>query len=99
MALGAVGEGRFSGWSEGLQGFGGVSFFRLFLAGFFDGGSKVFAWLWSGVVLQARWGGAFRGWEGFLWAGLCAVFLAENVFLKKRLFKKTIKKTAFFYYM
>jgi hypothetical protein len=49
-------------------------FFRLFWL-VFDGGSKVFAWLWSAVVLQARWGGAFGGEKPFLWGQ----FLAENV--------------------
>ena len=35
----------------------------------------MFAWLWSAVVLQARWGGAFGGGESLLGVQ----FLAENV--------------------
>jgi hypothetical protein len=49
-------------------------FFRLFWL-VFDGEGWVFAWLWSVVVLQARWGGAFRGGGSFFGVQ----FLAENV--------------------
>lgn len=34
--------------------------------------------LWSAVVLQVRWDGAFRGGEGFFWRD-CVQFLTENV--------------------
>jgi hypothetical protein len=65
-------------------------FFRLFWL-VFDGEGWVFAWLWSAVVLQARWGGAFGEMSRF-----CGGSFWLKMFLKW-IAQKTTRNGVFYY--
>ncbi|MDT9677720.1 hypothetical protein F6R97_24635 [Pseudomonas sp. JV414] len=74
-------RGAFSGWSEGLQGFGGVSFFFGCFGWFLTVGARCSRGY--GLVLCCKPGGAGLSGDGRGFCGRdCVQFLAENVFEK-----------------